>query len=255
MSFETPDYVFANRVDWDDAAAEYEGPGRDCWASEPKWGVFGVSDEDVGILPEGLDGRQVLEVGCGTGYVSAWLARRGAKPIGLDNSPGQLATAARLQHEFDLEFPLVIGVAEALPFADAEFDLVVSEYGAALWSDPYRWIPEASRVLCPGGELILLTNSVFIAMCAHEDESVPTDNVLKRPYFGMHRMEWPDNDGVEFHITHGDWIRLLRANGFEVSDLIEVQVPSGAQTRYPWASAEWSAQWPIEEVWKAMKTG
>jgi len=66
-------------------------------------------------------------------------------------------------------------------------------------------------------------------------------------------MEWPGDDGLEFHLNHGDWVRLLRENGFEILDLIEVQVPPGATTSYPWASAEWGAKWPIEEVWKARK--
>ena len=43
------------------------------------------------------------------------------------------------------------------------------------------------------------------------------------PYFGMHRFEW--GDGVEFQLPHGEWIRLLRANGFEIEQLIEVQAP------------------------------
>ena len=162
-----------------------------------------------------------------------------------------MANAAKFQKQFGLAFPLVWGVAESMPFADSAFDLVISEYGAALWSDPYRWIPEASRVLRPGGELILLTNSVFVVLTANDDETIPVDDVLKRPYFGMHRMEWPDASGVEFHLGHGDWIRLLRDSGFRVDDLIEVQVPAGAATRYPWADAEWGFKWPIEEIWKA----
>ena len=70
-----------------------------------------------------------LEVGCGTGYVSAWLARAGASPIGLDNSARQLASAAMFQEEFGLPFPLIHGVGEQLPFGDESFDLVISEYG------------------------------------------------------------------------------------------------------------------------------
>ena len=60
---------------------------------------------------------------------------------------------------------------------------------------------------------------------------------------------------VEFHLAHGDWIRLLRANGFEVEDLVEIQVPEGATTTYEWMSTEWARQWPCEEAWKARKIG
>ncbi len=245
------DYIARNRADWDNAADEYEAAGETSWQGEAKWGIYGISDASLGIMPPDLDGKVVLEAGCGTAYVSAWMAQRGARPVGLDNSSRQLANAVKFQSRFGPRFPLVWGTAEAMPFADELFDIVISEYGAALWSDPYRWIPEAARVLRPGGELVLLTNSVFVPMCAYDDEEVAVDATLKRPYFGMHRIEWSDDDGVEFHLNHGDWIRLLRANSFEVEDLIEVQVPPGSKTSYPWASAEWGAKWPIEEVWKA----
>ena len=91
-------------------------------------------------------------MGCGTGYVSSWLARRGARPVGIDNSQEQLATARRLQREHGIKFPLHHGDAEHVPFPDASFDLVISEYGASIWADPYAWIPEAARVLRPGGD-------------------------------------------------------------------------------------------------------
>ncbi len=69
----------------------------------------------------------------------------------------------------------------------------------------------------------------------------------------MHRFEWPDDESVEFHLGYGDWIRLLRANGFEVEDLIEVRPGEGATTSYPYVTAEWARRWPCEEVWKARK--
>ncbi len=69
----------------------------------------------------------------------------------------------------------------------------------------------------------------------------------------MHRNEWPDSDGVEFHLGYGDWIRLLRANGFEVTDLIELRPPDDATTSYDGVTAEWAQRWPSEEVWKARK--
>ena len=159
------------------------------------------------------------------------------------------------QKEFDLRFPLIHGDAERLPFADESFDFAISEYGAAIWCDPYRWLPEAARVLRPGGRLAFLENSVLMVLCVHDDNA-PTGDRLQRPQLGMHRYEWPDDPGVEFHISHGDRIRLLRDCGFEVENLIELQPPDGAEeTRYPFASLDWARQWPIEEAWIVRKTG
>ena len=128
-------------------------------------GASGASPRSSsGVLPPVLAGADSLELGCGTGYVSAWLARRGARPVGLDNSAAQLATAAALQDRFGLRFPLIHASAEQVPLADAAFDLVISEYGASIWCDPYAWIPEAARVLRPGGQLIFLVNSVQLIL-------------------------------------------------------------------------------------------
>ena len=252
---ETPDHVLRNRAEWDRRAADDAALGLHAWAeAEPSWGVWSVPEEQAGVLPPALDGADILEAGCGTGYVSAWLARRGARPVGLDNSAAQLATAARLQDRFGLRFPLIHASAEQVPCADATFDLVISEYGASNWCDPYAWIPEAARVLRPGGQLIFLVNSVQLILTLPEEEDLPATQSLQRPFFGMHRFQWLGTDSVEFHIGHGDMIRLLRRCGFEVEDLIELQPLPDATTQYPLASLEWARQWPCEEVWKARKT-
>ena len=52
----------------------------------------------------------------------------------------------------------------ALPFADQSFDFAISQYGAAIWCDPYRWIPEASRILRPGGRLVFETGSPLVML-------------------------------------------------------------------------------------------
>jgi SAM-dependent methyltransferase len=253
VSNQVPDHVAQNRTSWDRLAATYAEPGRQNWsAAEPSWGIWGVPEATLRLLPDDLAGCDVIELGCGTAYVSAWLARRGARPAGIDNSPAQLDTARRLQAEFGLSFPLYLGNAEATPFPDASFDLAISEYGASIWCDPYRWIPEAARILRPGGQLIFLVNGPLLMLCSPEDEDAPADTCLHRPYFGMHRFAWSDGS-VEFHLGHGDWIRLLRASGFDVEDLIEIQPPEGATTRYPYVTAEWARRWPSEEVWKARK--
>lgn len=252
----TADHVRANRESWDADASNWVERGRVLWAADRiGWGIWGVSEDDLQLLPE-LEGLDAVELGCGTAYVSSWLARRGARPVGLDNSSGQLSTARRFQDEFGIDFPLVHGDAEHPPFREASFDLAVSEYGAAIWCDPYRWIPEASRILRPGGRLVFLGHS-YLAMLTMPEDDLPATDRLQRDHFGMHRFDWPEADGaVEFAITHGAMIRLLREAGFDVDDLVEVRAPNDAETPTdPLATAEWSRRWPVEEVWKATKRG
>jgi SAM-dependent methyltransferase len=249
----TPDYVAANRAAWQAHTPAYAASGRRRWASaEPTWGIWNVPESHIGLLPD-LAGKDTLELGCGTGYVSAWMARRGARPVGLDPTWAQLDSARRFQQEFGLHFPLVCGIAETLPFPDASFDLVISEYGAAIWSDPYRWIPEAARVLRSGGDLVFLGNSTLLMLCAEDDEDTPASPRLLRPQRGMHRFDWPDTTEVEFHLSHGDWIRLLRDQGLEVLALVELYPGEGATTNVGFVDADWARRWPSEEVWKARR--
>jgi SAM-dependent methyltransferase len=248
------DHVQRNREAWDSLAERYSGPGRAQWeANQPTWGIYSVPEADVGMLPPSVDGLDVIELGCGTAYVSSWLARRGARPVGIDNSPAQLETARGLQAEFGVEFPLHLGNAEQTSFPDESFDLAISEYGASIWCDPYLWIPEAARILRPGGQLVFLVNGAILMLCAPDAEDEPATDRLLRDYFGMHRFEWPDDPSVEFHLGYGDMIRLLRRCGFEVEDMIEVRPPEDATTSYPYAPVAWARRWPAEEVWKALK--
>ena len=250
------DYLERNRRAWNRLAADYVATGERNWAaSEPSWGRWSVPESQLSVLPAHLDGLDCIELGCGTAYVSAWLARRGARPVGIDQSEEQLATAARLQTEHGLSFPLLHGNAEQVPLADASFDIAISEYGASIWCDPHRWIPEAARLLRPGGQLIFLVNSVIAMLCEPEDETVHPTNQMLRPHFGMHRFEWPQDESVEFHLPHGELIALLRASGCTVEQLIEVQPPEGSSTRSPTPTLDWARQWPCEEIWKARKAG
>jgi SAM-dependent methyltransferase len=238
---------------WTGVNAEYTAAQAErTWAQdEITWGCFNVPEAELGVLGE-VRGLDVVELGCGTAYFSAWLARRGARPVGVDPTPAQLETARTLQRQSGLEFPLVLAAAESVPLPDEGFDLALSEYGASIWSDPYVWIPEAARLLRPGGRLVFLCNSTLAILCQPDDG--PVEERLHRPQFGMHRFEWPEG-GVEFHLAHGHLLRLLRGSGFEVDDLVELQAPAGAEDHpyYDYVHAAWAQRWPAEEIWVARK--
>lgn len=248
------DHVRRNRALWDNWATHFIAAGEKAWTeTPPTWGIWSVPEADVGMLPDDLAGKAAVELGCGTAYVSSWMARRGAQVIALDNSQAQLATARRLQAQHGITFPLIHGNAEQVPLPSASFDFAISEYGACLWADPYRWIPEAARLLRPGGRLHFLVNSMLMHLTVPvEDGAAATDRLL-RPLFGIHRVEWPNDPGVEFHLSHGNWIRLLRHSGFEIEDLVEVRPSESATTRYPFVTLDWARQWPCEEIWKVRR--
>ena len=81
-----PDHVRRNRAYWDAMADQWVDKGRRDWESpDPVWGIWRIPESEAKLLPD-VNGLDVIELGCGTGYVSAWLARRGARPVGVDNS-------------------------------------------------------------------------------------------------------------------------------------------------------------------------
>jgi SAM-dependent methyltransferase len=250
----SPEDLAKNRELWTRQNAEYtDEHDRRNWAAEAiTWGVWGVPESEVGALGE-VAGKDVIELGCGTAYFSAWLARRGARPVGVDPTPAQLETARALQQEFGLDFPLIEGVGESVPLPDASFDLAISEYGASIWADPYRWIPEAARLLRPGGRLIFLRNSTLVVLCQRLEAGAGEQ--LQRPQRGLNRIEWPDTGEVEFQLPHGELIDLLRDSGFQVERLAELYAPEGAETHgyYDFVTAEWASKWPAEELWVARK--
>jgi SAM-dependent methyltransferase len=229
-----------------DADAERRWAG----AAGITWGLFEHREEVLGVLGE-VDGRDVVELGCGTAYLSAGLVRAGARPVAVDLSRAQLATARRCQDRHGLTFPLVEARGEQVPLRSRSFDLVVSEYGAGPWCDPDRWLPEAARLLRPGGRLVFLTNSVLAGLCVPEDEGPAGDRLL-RPQRDLNPIAWPGG-GVEHHPGHGEWIRALGSAGFVVDALHELYAPVDVADHeyYEIVDAAWASRWPAEDLWVA----
>jgi SAM-dependent methyltransferase len=221
------------------------------WAApDIRWGLFRQPESTLGLVGD-VRGLEVVELGCGTAFLSAGLARAGARPIGVDLSPAQLATARRCQREHDLHFPLVEADATHVPLRSECVDLVVSEYGAAPWCDPVQWLAEAARLLRPGGRLVFLTHSVTVALCVPDDGGLAGDRLL-RGQRDVRRIAWPGG-GVEHHPGHGAWIRLLHTAGFVVDALHELHPTDADEARdlYEIVSPGWARQWPAEDAWIA----
>lgn len=254
---ESPEHVQVNRRQWNDDAPDWVAPGERGWEGEPSWGIWHIPEEDLAMLPDDMTGMDAVELGCGTAYVSAWMVRRGASAVGVDVSEGQLATAQRLVAEHNVEISLIQADAERVPLKDQQFDFAISEYGAALWTDPYVWIPEAYRLLRPGGDLVFLSNSTLSVVCSPLDGALPLTERLERDYFSIHRQDWrdaiDDPGGIEFHLPISKWIALFLNTGFEVAGFEELQAPHGGSELNSYVTADWAQQWPAEQVWKLHK--
>jgi len=252
-----PEHVLTNRAHWDGMADLWIPAGKRAWAAdEPYWGVWGLPETELRLLPNDMSGMDTIELGCGTGYVSGWMARRGASAVGIDNSQRQLDTAGELSREHGVQIELLHGNAESVPCPDASFDFAISEYGAAIWCDPHVWIPEAHRLLRPGGDLVFLATTPLATITMPLDGSM-SERHLHRDYFGLHKLDWTqvevDPGGVEFTLPISEWIALFRRTGFEVLAYLELRAPDSTEGNPFQSPAEWGKRWPYEHVWRVRK--
>ena len=221
------DVDFTRRL-WDHLNGAFAGAdGAALWRRDDfVWGIFATPEAEVGILGD-VSGLDVVELGCGVAHISSWLARAGARVVAVDLSEAQLASAARAQAEHGVRFGLLQADAERLPLTDGCADLVLSEHGTPAYCDPEAWVAQAARILRPGGRLVFLTNSHLCAMCVPADGG-PAGELLLRGPAELREVRWPGG-GVEYHPSHGDWIRILRGHGFQVEGLHELYArPAGA---------------------------
>jgi SAM-dependent methyltransferase len=240
-----------NRAFWDADADDYQAVHGDLLAEHPKaWGVWRIPEVEIGALGD-LTGLDVLEFGCGAAQWSIALAEDGVRTVGLDQSRSQLRHAAALDHARGTGVRFVCASAEAVPFAGGSFDVVFCDHGAMSFCDPYRTVPEVTRLLRTGGRLVFAHSTPwgYITWNPKRDS---TSRRLRNAYFGM-RVDDSGEGTIDFHLPYGEWIRLFRANGLAVDDLVELQAPRRATTTYGW-DRRWARRWPAEQIWKLTKT-
>lgn len=232
-----------NTALWDAQSDAYQREVGPLWERHPcSWGAYFVPDRDLGAIGD-VNGRDVLELGCGGARWSIALAKRGGRCVGIDPSQRQLHHAAKLVAASGQSVALHRARASKLPFAPDSFDLVFCDHGGLTYDDPARVLAECARVLRSGGRLVFNTSSPWAEVCAQAGDG-RIGQTLQRSYFGLGRVR--DDDGVTWVLPYGVWIDLLRKNGFRVDALHELR--PDPETAEP-SSEHWARHWPTEMLW------
>ena len=241
-----------NRAGWNTSSDDYQRQHGAQLADNPMgWGTWSIPESELGILGD-VDGRDVLELGCGAARWSLGLASIGARPVGRDLSEQQLGHARGVMDEEDRSIPLVQASAWNLPFAEACFDIVFCDHGAMTFVDPYDAVPEVARVLRTDGVFAFNMSSPLRDLCLDLERDELT-SCLQADYFAMRRQSWDDE--VNFQLPYGNWVRLFRESNFVLEDLVELRPRKSATTSYvEFAQLEWARRWPAENVWKLRKS-
>lgn len=245
-----------NRASWNAEAAEYQARNAaqidaQMQTGDITWGVWGIPESVLNLLGD-VEGREVLELGCGAAQWSLALATRGARMTGLDLSDVQLEHARANIASTGRAMNLVQASGEEPPFADGSFDIVFADYGGFSFGDPFHTIPNAARMLRPGGRLVFTTVSPLLLMTWPEELEHPGDRLLG-DYFGMHRIDQVDT-ASDFNLPYGQWIDLFLRNGLVIEGLLETRPSEDATSTYRDESdREWARRWPAEIIWRARK--
>lgn len=133
-------------------------------AQRESWGLFAPLDIMTTVAAAKLvkfsqlsAKSSVLDVGCGTGVVAITAARMGATVSGVDISPQLLEHASKNKSLAKVEVDFKEGDAEALPYSDGSFDVVLSQFGHMFAPNAQLAIDEMVRVLKPGGIIAFST--------------------------------------------------------------------------------------------------
>lgn len=233
-----PRSVRLNRDYWDAIASQYQRDMGEDLAGDVVWGPSCPPESRLRLLGD-VEGRDVLDLGCGGGQSSVALAARGARVVGVDVSRAQLAHARALAERSGAEVRFIEAPLHALPLPDASADVALSAFVLGYVEDLGGALREAARVLRSGGRLVFSWSSPLFECTALTEEGML---IVARPYYDSMPQEVHEDEGttVEYPRTYGDYVRAIRAAGLVLEDLVEPRP-------MPVESA-WSATHPLAKL-------
>jgi SAM-dependent methyltransferase len=241
-----------NRSHWDAESDAYQAAHGEQLARHPMaWGVWSIPEESLRVLAD-VQGKDVLEFGCGAAQWSIALAKLGARCVALDNSERQLYHACANMTQARVDFPLIHANAEDVPLPSESFDIVFCDHGAMSFAAPERTVPEAARLLRRGGLLAFSSETPLHFICWNKNTD-RVEDTLRANYFEQNQSD--DGHSIVFSRPYGAWIALFRQNGLAIEDLIEIRPPQNAESSYDtYVTYEWARQWPAEHIWRVRKS-
>ena len=233
--------------DWDRSAAAW----LDAMSDGGDWARRSILDSVMLERVRQCSPTDALDVGCGEGRFCRLLSDMGIKSVGIDPTHA-LIDAARQLHPGGHYH---LGTAEHLPFGDGAYDLVVSYLSLIDIEDAGRAIAEMTRVLAPGGTLLIANlashNSAGRWLKDHDDE--PGGYLIDRYLEELPvRQQWSGIDIVNWHRPLSAYMRAFLDNGLRLTFFDEPtpapdqDVTAGRFARAPWfVVMEWRKDEPV----------
>ncbi len=252
---------------WDNLAAQYQGETR-ISLQDFHFGPLLPGDRELGLLPKQLEGLRCLELGCGAGQNSIYLASQGAQCCAIDFSPKQLDFGRKLAEQEGLNIDWREADMESLPPDLKDFDLIHSAYGIPFALDPARLILDLAGRMAPGARLLFsMGHPVYAGEWLELDDE--EQGIFLQSYYHPQpdvREGEEDSESSARAYPISECVSWLNTANLQLLDLQEPRAlpvssmsPAERERRVPYDSEAWAEQenelrrFPIVAVFSAEK--
>ena len=217
-----------------------------------------------------VNGARVLDIGCGSGTYSTWLAERGARGVGGDLSSTMISLARARARERGIELELCVAdISKPLPFGEAEFDLILTSTALHYVENLGNALKEIAKAMKTKAQLVAsalhpMSTSRFPASQSLALDSWESRHNWEAQYFGSpdRMIETPwlgfgdvSSEGQSInchHHTTADYFDAIRSAGLTITDLVEPEPPAEFAARNPDRYNE-AMRVPVYLIFRAVK--